>query len=261
MRYLAVFLLFLGLFFEAAGQISPPGLDDTRAVIWGAAGFSQEIGTRWQTTFYVGAARQSNPDNYSALARPAIAVANLEQGYRFNERWQLSGCISYRSQNLYDDDPMAQGELSSRSERRYYMRLYYRHNIRRVAFNWSFRPEYRTYYNHHNHWDPVPQELRFRFKVTASVPLNTSGSNQFIMANEWLTTTDHRVHVGERAHWTPYSFSEDRLTTYFRHVFKRPSLIVDAGLMYQLRPHEGVITHMACDLIFVNPFGKPASGE
>jgi hypothetical protein len=260
-RYVVLIFAFFGLFLQANGQISPPGLDDTQAAAWGAVGFTQQAGKRWQSTFYIGAARESGSGNYSLLSKPAISVISLEQGYRFNDHWQLAGGISYRRQSMYEDTPARDMEREIRSEARYYARLYYRHSLGRINMTWSFRPEYRTYYGHHHAWDPVPVELRFRFKVQASIPFGNDDANQFVVGNEWLTATDHRVHAGETPHWTHYAFTEDRLTTYFRHTFKKPSVLVDVGLMYQVRPREGLITHLAFDLIFVNPFGAPAGGK
>jgi hypothetical protein len=249
-RYLVLILAFFATFLEVSAQISPPGLDDTRTVAWGAIGFSQRIGTKWQTSFYVGASRESNPDNYSLLAKPAISVIDINQQYRFNEHWQLAGCVSYRRQERYSDDPPYElNNPGMRDEIRYYMRLYYRHKINRVLFTYSFRPEYRTYFNHFHHWDPIPYDYRFRLKAQAALPLNESSSSQFVVGNEILSVA--------RPHFTNYRYTEDRLTTYFRHTFDRPRLITDVGFMYQFLAGEGLITHFAFDLIFVDPFGKP----
>jgi len=258
-RYVTLILLYFTAFLPVSAQISPPGLDDTRAVVWGAVGFSQQIGAKWQTTMYLGTSRESNPDSYSFFSKPAISVMDLNQTYSFNQHWQLAGCVSFRMQSRYEDDPPYDlNDPALRDEIRYYMRLFYRHKINRVSFAYSFRPEYRTYYNHSHPWDPVPQEFRFRLKAQVSIPLNPSGSNQFIVGNELLSATDHHVHNNERPRWTHYAYTEDRLTTYFRHTFNKPSLIVDLGFMYQMPAGEGLITHFAFDFIFLNPFGKPA---
>lgn len=248
-RYSLLILAFLGPFCRSEAQISPPGLDDTRAVAWGAVGFTQQLSLRWQTSFYLGAARESNPDNFSLLSKPAIAVIDVNQQYRFNEHWQLAVCLSYRHQTRYEDDPpYALNDPAIRDEIRYYMRLYYRHKINRVAFTYSFRPEYRTYFNHFHHWDPVPYEFRFRMKAQAAIPLNTSLSNQLIIGNEILTVA--------QPHFSRYRYTEDRLTTYFRHSFNKPRVIADVGFMYQFLSSEGLITHFAFDVIFVDPFSK-----
>lgn len=261
MRYLTCSFLLSWSFSALFAQISPPGLDEARDAVWAAVGTTQQWRDHWQTTIYLGGSRQSPSGNFSLFNRFAIGVVNLEQGYRFNEHWQLSGCLTYRTQNIYNDDAPPATGIPTREEWRYYARLYYRHQVKRVGFNWSFRPEYRTFFSNSKGWDPVPQQLRIRFKVQASIPLNKSGTNQFIVANEWLTVTDHRIHTGENRHWTPYKFSEDRVTTYFRHTFKKPSLVFDAGLMYQLRPNENAIVHLAFDIIFVDPFGKGNGGS
>jgi hypothetical protein len=248
-RYVALFFLCFTAFLPSFSQISPPGLDDTRAVGWAAVGFSQQIGRRWQTTVYLGASRESNPDNFSLLRKPAIGVLDINQLYRFNEHWSLAGAVSFRMQNMYFNAPPFDSEDPAlRDEVRYYMRVYYRHKVKRISFTYSFRPEYRTYFDRLDRWSPVPYEFRFRLKGQAAVSLNQSGSNQFILGNEILSVAE--------PHFSQYHYTEDRLTTYFRHTFTKPALIVDAGFMYQFLAKEGLITHFAVDFIFLDPFRK-----
>lgn len=239
MRYVALILICFAAFLPAFSQISPPGLDDTRAVAWTAIGFSQQIGPRWQTTVYLGGSRESKRDNFSVLQRFAIGVLDFSGLYRVNSHWSIAGAVSFRKQGMYDrDDPGIRNEI------RYYTRLYFRHSIRKVSFTYSFRPEYRTYYSHTD----VPYEFRFRLKAQAAVPLNQSGSSQFILGNEVLSVA--------QPNFSKYEYTEDRLTTYFRHTFKKPALIFDGGVMYQFLAGEGLIEHLAFDFIFLDPFGK-----
>lgn len=243
MRYAIVILLHFAGFLPAVAQISPPGLDDTRAVVWGAVGLTQNLGAKWQSMVYLGASRESNPTNYSFLSKPAISVIDFSQLYRFNDHWSLSGAVSYRKQNRYNDDPPYEAKNPGiRDERRYYMRLYYRHKIGRIALTYSFRPEFRTY-----HPSAILYEYRFRLKAQAAISLNKTASSQFIIGDEILTVAEPR--------FADYHYTENRATTYFRHTFKRPRLIADAGLMYQLIDKE-LITHLAFDLIFIDPFGS-----
>jgi hypothetical protein len=240
--------------FNIAAQISPPGLDDPHAAFWSAIGFSEKLSERWNLTIYAGAARESNPDDYALLRKPAIFVLNQETRYTFNKNWSLSLCTSYRTQNRYEEvDPFEKADPDKRNEVRYYLRLYYRHSIRKFSFAYSFRPEFRTYYGEHGRlWRPVDEEVRLRLKAQVSVPLNASKSNQFILANEFLTATDH---IDDRAsHWTRYKFTENRLTTYFRHVFGKPSMVADLGIMHQLRSDGRYTAHLSVDLIFQNIF-------
>jgi hypothetical protein len=258
----AILLIILGLGRLAFAQISPPGLEDTHVVLWGALAVNQQIARKWSVMAYVGGSRESNPDNLSVLRRQAIVVINQETQYQFNDRWQLSFGTSLRSQNRYrEDTPFLSDDPDLRNEIRYYLRLFYRNHIGKTAFTYSFRPEYRQYYDPDwNVWSSTPLELRFRLKAQANIPLNASKSNQFIIANELLSTTDHRNANGE-LYWSTYKMSEDRVTTYLRHTFKRPSLFLDVGYMSQIivgdKPEY--IGHLAFDLILQNPFGKPAS--
>jgi hypothetical protein len=237
-RYVVLFVLHFTAFLPAFSQISPPGLEETRAVAWTAIGFTQQTGPRWQTTVYLGGSRESKPDNFSLLNRFAIGVLDVSELYRINKHWSVVAAVSFRKQGMYD-----QAEPEIRDEIRYYMRLYYRHSIKRISFAYSFRPEYRTYYTNTD----IPYQFRFRLKGQATVSLNSSGSNQFILGNEILSVA--------QPHFSKYEYTEDRLTTYFRHTFKKPTLIVDGGVMYQFLAKEGLITHLAMDFIFVDPFG------
>ena len=238
-RYVALILLCFAAFLPAFSQISPPGLDDTRAVAWAAVGFSQQTGPRWQTTVYLGGSRESTHDDFSLFKRFAIGVMDFSELYRINDHWSVVGAVSFRKQDMYDLQ-----ETTFRQEIRYYARLYYRHKFNKISFAHSFRPEYRTYYNS----SAAPYEYRFRLKSQAAVPLNASGSNQFILGNEVLSVA--------QPHFSKYRYTEDRLTTYFRHTFKKPALVFDAGFMYQFLAGEGLITHFAVDLIFLDPFHK-----
>jgi len=247
----------------ASAQISPPGLDDTNVVLWGAVGFNQQLGQKWSVTAYVGGSRESNPNNLSVLHKQAIFVVNQETQYQFNSHWQLSFCSSLRFQNIYKEDaPYLSDDPDLRNEIRYYLRLYYRQTVGKIGLTYSFRPEYRGFYEPDwSTWASRPVELRFRLKIQANVPLNSSKTNQFIIGNEWLSVTDDKRNSEGNLYWSTYAFTEDRVTTYFRHVFKKPSLIVDVGYMHQILVQQGkigYIGHFAFDLIFQNPFGKPS---
>jgi len=246
-RYVTSFLLYFGAFLTASAQISPPGLDDTRGVLWGAVGFTQNLGPKWQTMVYAGASRESNPNNFSVLSKPAISVIDVSQLYRIDEHWSLSAAVSYREQNRYSDEPPYESkDPAIRDEIRYYMRVYYRHKVNRIALTYSFRPEFRTY-----HPSAILYEYRFRLKGQVAIPLNKTSSNQLIVGNEILTVAEPR--------FADYNYTEDRATIYFRHTFANPSLIADVGLMSQVLAGEGLITHVAFDFIFVDPFGKRSS--
>jgi hypothetical protein len=239
-------------------------MDDTNAVSWGAVGINQQISKRWSTTAYLGYARESNPDDYSLLTKSAIFVANQETQYLFNAHWQLSLCSSFRIQNRYRKEaPYTVNDPDVRNEIRFYSRLYYRHHLGKVNMTYSFRPELRLFYNRDfTGWTSAPEELRFRLKVQANIPLNEDKSNQFIIANEWLSATGKKRNSDGMIYWSEYRFTEDRFTTYFRHLFKKPALIVDVGMMHQIRIDDKkarYIVHFGFDFLFQNPFGTPGN--
>jgi len=256
----AILILFLSLCFydKALAQISPPGMDDTHAAGWGAIGVNQEFGKKWAVTVYVGASRESDPVNYSLIRKQAIVVFNQETLYKFNARWQLAVGTSYRMQNRYKEEaPYTASTPALRDEARYYLRFYYKAHIRKASMTYSFRPEFRNYYTPSGtRWSVTPVELRFRFKVQAALPLNEAASNQFIVANEWLSATDEIKDNQESSHWSTLKYTEDRLSTYFRHTFKKPAVFADIGMMHQMKSDGDYIVHLAFDLIFQNPFGR-----
>lgn len=231
-------------------------------VLWGAVGLNQQLARKWSLLAYVGGSRDSNPNNGSFLHRQAILVVGQETSFQFNHHWQLALGTSLRYQNFYEGNfPYDEDDPGVRTEIRHYLRLFYRYQINKISFTYSFRPEYRMYYDPDwNRWTPTPLELRFRLKGQASIPLNESKSTQLVLANELLSITDHKVLANEN-YWSTFQLSEDRFTSYIRHTFKKPSLIFDVGYMNQIilttsKPYY--IGHVAFDFIFVNPFGKPA---
>jgi hypothetical protein len=243
-------------------QISPPGMDDTNAVTWGAAGISQQVGKKWAVKVYAGTARESDPDNWSFLHKQAILVVNQETQYRFNKKWQLALCSSLRKQNRYmAEEPYTASDPSLRDELRYYLRLYYRTTAGKFNIAYSLRPELRFFYdNRGNHWSSSPEEFRLRFKIQASMPLNNDKSNQVIVTNEWLGAMDEKRNSEGELRWSRYVFTEDRLTMYWRHVFKNMRLIFDIGIMHQVKfadKQVEYIPHLAFDFICLNPFGIP----
>ena len=260
-------LFFLLLVFvvcqSSLAQISPPGVDGAKIVGWGAVGISQQLTKKFSVTVYAGGSRQSDPDNLNPVRKASIFVINQETLYSFNTHWQLALCTSVRIQDLYaDDEPYALDNPGIRDELRYYARLYYKRQGKKIQWTYSFRPEFRTFYTKDWREWSTPLEIRLRLKGQANIPLNKSKSNQLILANEVLSAIDHYQRATE-AHdeWSSYHFTEDRFSNYFRHAFKKPSIIVDAGLMHQFlidkRNSDVHYTlYLAFDVLIQNPFGR-----
>ena len=257
---LLLFFFFLQVTLSIA-QISPPGIDGSKLVSWGAIAFNQKLSKKWSITVYVGGARQSNPNNAKLFGKPAIAVLNQESLYSFTAHWQLAFCTSFRVQDIYSkDEPYELSHPGRRNELRYYLRMYYKHAYKRFSLAYNFRPEIRTFYT--SSWEPwhTPLQLRFRLKGQVTYSLNESKSNQLIVANEILTVTD-RMESGAPHAWSPYHFTEDRFSNFFRHTFSKPSVIMDLGVMHQFwkgktdnRLHY--TGYLSVDFIFQNLFGK-----
>ena len=233
-------------------QISSPGISDANMAFWSAIGVSQKISDRWNVSLYTGNSRQSDPDNISLFKKQAIFVINEETTFNFNKTFSVSACASYRVQNLYaDEEPFGPAVPATKNEERYYLRFYYREQIGKTKLKFSFRPELRRFSSEGHHpWNPVDEEVRLRLKGQASFPLG-NGSNELILSNEILAATD-RVKVVEAEQWSDYAITEDRLATFYRHVFS--NVTADIGVMHQIM-HDGEYrAHIAFDLILMNPF-------
>lgn len=226
-------------------------------VSWGAIGFNQKISSRISTTIYIGGSEQSDPINFSALKKPAVFVLNQETLFQFNKSWQTAFGASVRLQDLYQKEaPYTSEEPAYRKETRYYLRLFFKREYRKTTFTYSFRPEYRVFFTPDGDPWPTPLQVRLRLKAQINIPVNTSKSNQIIVANEWLTATSKN----SQSQWSTLEFTEDRLSTFFRHTFHKPSVFLDVGLMHQFWRNEEknfeYTTYLSFDLLFQNPFGK-----
>ncbi len=248
-----LFILFIN---SAQAQISPPGVGSTKGVSWGAIGLTQHLRTRWVSSTYVGMARESDPDNWALFKKQGLLVLNEEIGYGLTSHWQLSVAGSFRRQNEYSAEaPFELENPAHKKEVRFYSRLQYKHHLRQVAMTYTFRPEWRTFYQSSDTPLSTPEEIRIRLKAQASIPLNQAHSNFLIGGNEVLTVTDKT----QENTWSTYHFTEDRLSLYFRHVFAHSPLIVDLGLMEQFKPHGHKTSYLAFDLQLQDPFGKHAA--
>lgn len=259
-KKLSLLFLFSILLHTVIAQISPPGLDGARLAAWGAVGISQNLTPDWSLTAYLGTARMSDPDNWAALKKQSIAVYNHEFQYKFNPRWQAGLGGSIRIQNKYEETPPYESKNESyRWELRYYGRLYHKHQWGQFAMNYSFRPEFRTFYSSDWTAASTPIELRFRLKAQASLPLNASKTNFIVGGNELLSAVDEFTSPTDGTHsWSDYHFTEDRLSVYFRHFFAKQDLLVDLGVMEQFKKgsHFSAVSYVSLDLILQNPFSR-----
>jgi len=258
---LFVIVSFLTFASECLAQLSPPGLDDTHVVLWGAVGTSQSINEKWSIQSYIGASRFSNPNNSTVLKKQAIYVID-EQVYRsLNKHWQLGACVSFRGQNMYSDEaPYDNAIPALRREMRYYLRLFYRHHTGRFSFAYSLRPEWRNFYSPDwSRFYTSPQMMRYRIKAQASFAFGHSRNSSFVLANELLFIEAQQRQPSGDLKWNSVAWSEDRISTYYRYAFKKKKIMVDLGMMQQLNFNNNKFVndfvHFAIDAIFIDPFG------
>lgn len=247
-------VLFLVYTINVFGQISPPGLDDTNLAFWSALAMNQKLSDWWNVSVFVGESRQSEPDNLALVKKQAMYVINEETMFNFNKTMSLSACASYRVQNRYEaEKPYGPDDPETKNEQRYYLRFYIRERIGKTKLTFSLRPELRRFSSTNNHaWKPIDEEMRFRLKGQVSIPLNNP-SNQFMISNETLSATDHEI-IEDTKHWTPYAFTEDRVGTFYRHIFS--NVITDIGVMQQIKRDGQYNIQLAFDLILTNPFDQ-----
>lgn len=243
-------------------QISPPGLDNTNTVLWGALGINQNIGTKWFNQSYVGLSRCSDPNNSALLSKQAIYVIEQQTYRKFGSHWQLGFCLSLRGQNMYSDDPPYESEDPAlRREIRYYLRLFYRHKVNRFSFAYSIRPEWRNFYSPDwSNFYANPKALRYRIKGQAGLSVGPSGKASVILANELLFTQQEQRQPSGDLSWTTITWAEDRISVYYRYPISKQRVVVDVGMMQQLNFSKGTFVdnfvHFAFDILFIDPFGK-----
>lgn len=259
--YCYVFFLVAEMPVPLRAQISPPGLDDTHMVLWGVVAIHQSLGEKWFNQSYAGLSRFSDPSNSSVLKRQAIYVVEQQTYRKWGKHWQLGFCLSLRGQNMYTDSPPYDSDIPGiRREIRYYLRLFYRHQLGPFSMAYSLRPEWRNFY------DPTwsrfyqsPQAMRYRVKMQAGIPLNKTKSSSFILTNELLFVQAQQRQPNDDLCWTPFAQSEDRICTYFRHTFEKKKIAFDVGIMQQLNFSYGKFlndfVHFAFDVTFIDPFG------
>lgn len=251
---LLFYILIMAVTVESFGQISPPGLDDTNVAFWSAIAINKKISKRWSVSAYGGMSGKSDPDNFSLFKKRAAFVINQEIAFEIDKRWGISFGASYRGQNQYKkESPFHSDEPDLKNENRYYFRFNFRRKFDAIGFTVSLRPELRLYYFDGHTWNPIDEELRIRLKTQASIPLDQSRTNEIIVANEIMTTTDHEKNETSD-HWTHYSYTEDRVSTFLRHRFNHV-LVGDIGMMHQIKANGNYIAHLSFDVIFRDPFG------
>ncbi len=163
---------------------------------------------------------------------------------------------------MYSDDPPYDYEIPSlRREIRYYLRLFYRHQKGKFSFAYSLRPEWRNFYSPDwSNFYESPKALRYRGKAQVGLALGSSKKSSIILANELLFVQVEQRQPSEISPGLRSLFSEDRLSTYYRHVFKKPSITIDLGMMQQLNFANGKFVndyvHFAFDCTIHQSFWK-----
>jgi hypothetical protein len=238
-----------------SAQISAQG-QGGKDVIWLAAGVEQQIGKRWTNKNAIAYSRHSSLNDWNVAKQGGIFTVREELVYRLSNHFKISQGVFYAQRGYYDaEHPAYVNEI------RLYPKVYHEFSVRDVKFSQYLRTDIRFFsepgFNAYN----KPLEIRNRYLMKATVPLDRYHKNYLVGMIEFFFATDKKREKDGSTHFTTYQFKENRSSFYFRHHIEKPNAFFDAGVMVQTwndtstgRFRETYILQL--DLIFINPFGR-----
>lgn len=240
-----------------------------KLTMWTAIGVDQELSEKWTSVTDFGYGRHSDPDNYDLTKRLGLNVFTQDFVFKPHEHWGYVFSFGYWRRNFYADDEPFDARItpySFRNEIRPYQKVFYTHYIHSIKVTHLLRTDNRFYYNQNfnDQW-PTPFEFRLRYMETWRFPLTANKKNWFIAIDEVLSAIDNyskttRALSGKK--WSPYQFTENRLSAYYRRTLGDKKIDLDFGVMHQYwRDKPGVNTfnvsyNLMFDIIIYDPFGK-----
>lgn len=238
---------------------------------WMAVGLDQELSERWTSVTDIGWGTHSDPDNLAFLKRQGLIVFTQDFIYDFAPHWRVAASFGYWRRNFYDDQPPydANPVLPYRNELRPFQRLYYDHAIGTVLVTHTLRTDYRFYWTpgFDARW-PTPFEFRARYMVNFKVPVTDNHLNWIIVNDEILTAADKYSDAEALVrgkNWSPYVFTENRFSLYYRRRLQGVRADFDVGLMdqYWREVRQTYFTtsyNIMLDLIVYDPFSRHHKG-
>ena len=245
--------------FKVSGQISPPGLSDTRLASWMAIGLDQNISKdqSWSSVSYVGYGYMSNPHGrYNIFGKPSMFIFNEEVKKKLSQHVSLTGALSFRGQYLYNKQPpYHKATPGLKKEFRAYGKFTYHWNLHKTKWNIDFRPEFRRFFLPEYDADDTRHAIRTRFKVKSSIPLNEAESQFLILSAESLFQNE-RTKAAGNSHWSGFFYDDSRFAIYFRYAPKDWPLYADIGYMNNLAGKDPTYAmhHIAVDIMFRDLF-------
>ncbi|HTA62136.1 MAG TPA: DUF2490 domain-containing protein [Bacteroidia bacterium] len=258
-----LFLLVTSKTFSQIGAEAQGG----RASLWAAFGIDQKISERWLSVTDIGYGRHSDPNNNTFLKRQGLNVLTQDFIYKANKHWSFSVSMGYWRRNFYDDNipyNVRNYPQQFRNEIRPYQKTYYHHAIKNIKVTHVLRTDYRFYYDQtFNHRWATPFEFRARYLQSWKIPLTKNKKNFIIPIDEVLTAIDKysaTVAQQKNSRWSPYQFTENRLSLYYRRSLFNQKIDIDLGIMCQYwRDKPGISTfntsyNIMFDIIIKEPF-------
>jgi len=258
-----LFLLVNSKIFSQIGAEAQGG----KVSLWTALGIDQKISKRWLSVTDIGYGRHSDPNNTAIVKRQGLNVVTQDFIYKANTHWYFSISMGYWKRNFYTDNmPYDAGNYPQqfRNDIRPYQKTYYYHSIKDVVITHVFRTDYRFYYDQafNERWT-TPFEFRARYLQSWKIPITKNKKNFIIPIDEVLTAIDKysaTVAKQKNSKWSPYQFTENRLSLYYRRSLLNNKIDIDLGVMYQYwRDKSGVSAfntsyNVMFDIIIKEPF-------
>lgn len=236
---------------NANAQLSPPGLGDTNDAFWAAIGVSQKVSEKNTSVTYVGEGRISGPESHDLMHEQSIFVVNEEMYHSFAPGWNYSYALSYRRQNEYGDDEVANEAMAIQQEFRLYARLSHTKPVGSLKWKNTIRQEARKFYTpDFNNPEDIFQ-LRTRLKTQLSVPLGVS--SKVTGSAEALFSASDETHSG----WGRYGYHESRFCLYYTYTPQSMPVTFDVGYMNDLMGYGHDVAdagYLAFDIVVQNPF-------
>jgi hypothetical protein len=234
------------LYFHVQNTFSQIGAEAQggKMTTWLALGIDQKISKNWLLVTDFGYGRHSDPNNFDLFKRQGLNVVTQDFIFKPNN-WSYAFGIGYWRRNFYSDDAPFDKQTAPfefRNEVRPYQRVYYHQKINNIKVSHSVRTDYRFYYTQDFKYNwSTPFEFRLRLMESWKIPFTKNLKNWVILVDEGLSAIDRRD--PSKNNWSPYQFTENRLSLYYRRSFFDGDVELDIGMMHQYwRDKPGVST-------------------
>lgn len=239
------------------------------AASWSALGLVQQMRGNWRATTNIGTGMHSDPDkkDLKIAQKMGVFVAKQSFSYQLSHHLAISSGLGYwrkykyASSQPYDKRP---SPLSYRNEFRSFSKVNYSFKLGNIKIGQYIRPEFRFFYNQNlsGRW-PTPFEFRIRYRLSGKIPLNKKRTNYLVILDEVFSATDKygKTNAGSTT-WSPYKFTENRLSLFYKHSFIKNKLDLDVGIMNQYWRKKmtsngfNVTNTLMVDLIIYDIFSK-----